>query len=698
MTSTCDDPKPKSLLEATTEAAIDSFTPDERERFEKSGGVGHAPSPPDFGRDAAARPSRDSWPTQEVRVKRATAWLHKTPGAISKKGGHNHTLTVARTVVRGFVIDREAAHALIMREWNDKCEPDRWTDAEMWHKIDEASTAPGFNKPVGWMYEDDTAGRDSPLLDGPASEWAAKYGGGTSGTPASPPPPSVGQPDRPRQYTYPGEVDNPHRLAREFLDLPENVTLRCYRDEFLMWAEGAYRAVAVAGVKSAVTAHTHLTFHADHAGKVKAHADGKSEGNPPTLKPVTKPVKENVIDTLRDLRYVPAEIESPAWIDGATGPDPRNLIACRNGLYCLATGQLLPHSTSYLNFSAAPFDYDPHAAEPTTWLRFLADIWPDDPDSIACLQEWFGYLLTTGTRQQKILMIVGPQRAGKGTIGRVLKALVGERNFAGPTLNGLTTEFGLAPLVGKSVALIDDAQLSGRADSVVIAERLKCISGEGTLTIDRKHMTSINAKLSTRFVILSNELPRIADTSGALAGRVILLQLTRTFFGKEDTTLTDRITASELPGVLLWAIDGLRRLTARNRFVQPGDGRELLAEMNDLGSPVGAFVRERCVIGAGEEVNTKDLFTAWQAWCEQNGRKEPGTAQSLSRDVRAVVPSLQTKKVKRSGEQGRVYVGLRLKNSSDDAPDGLEPLQTSSAGSSVPRNFPLHTREGERRE
>ena len=67
------------------------------------------------------------------------------------------------------------------------------------------------------------------------------------------------------------------------------------------------------------------------------------------------------------------------------------------------------------------------------------------PTASPCLQEWFGYLLTPDTRQQKILMMVGPKRSGRGTIARVLKAMVGADNVVNPTLNTLARPFGLSP-------------------------------------------------------------------------------------------------------------------------------------------------------------------------------------------------------------------------------------------------------------
>lgn len=56
-------------------------------------------------------------------------------------------------------------------------------------------------------------------------------------------------------------------------------------------------------------------------------------------------------------------------------------------------------------------------------------------------------------------MIVGPKRSGKGTIARVLTHMLGRDNVANPTLSGLSSQFGLAPLIDKRAAIISDARL-----------------------------------------------------------------------------------------------------------------------------------------------------------------------------------------------------------------------------------------------
>jgi putative DNA primase/helicase len=167
-----------------------------------------------------------------------------------------------------------------------------------------------------------------------------------------------------------------------------------------------------------------------------------------------------------------------------------------------------------------------------------------------------------------MFLIVGPKRSGKGTIARVLTGVIGLDNSIAPTLAGLGANFGLAPLVGKRVAIISDARLGGRADQHIIAERLLSISGEDAITIDRKYRDAWTGRLQTRFLILSNELPRLTDASGALAGQFIMLVLTRSFYGREDHALTTRLL-TERSAILNWAVAGWRRLTERGFFLTP---------------------------------------------------------------------------------------------------------------------------------
>src|SRR5690606_5800668 len=111
-----------------------------------------------------------------------------------------------------------------------------------------------------------------------------------------------------------------------------------------------------------------------------------------------------------------------------------------------------------------------------------------------------------------------------------------------------------------------------------------------------KHLTSVTMKLPTRFTFLTNEVPHLSEASGALAGRFLILRFTQSFYGREDLDLTEKLL-EELPGILQWAVEGWHLLRAAGRFQEPPSSRELHEEMEDAFSPIGAFVRDRCVIG-----------------------------------------------------------------------------------------------------
>lgn len=423
-------------------------------------------------------------------------------------------------------------------------------------------------------------------------------------------------------------------------------TMRHYRGTFWRWNGASYRDADGDSVQARVW---------DYLDGAKRF--GK-EGEELPFQP-TRTTVENVISAFRAVCNLPGDVEAPAWLDGAQCLPANELLPVQNGLLHLPSGRLSDPSPAFFTFSASGVAFNSEAPVPKEWLQFLKMIWPHDPQAIEALQDIFGYLLSPDTSQQKIPLIVGPKRSGKGTIARILTALLGQNSVTAPTLASLATNFGLAPLIGKSVAIIGDARLSGKADQSAIAERLLSISGEDSITVDRKFQAAWTGRLGVRFIIMSNELPRLSDASGALASRFLVLTMTNSFYGKEDRGLGNRLM-TELPGILNWARAGYLRLRERGYFVPPASAQEAVEELEALGSPVAAFVKDRCIVAAGARVSCDDLYAAWQGWCADNGRREAGTAQSFGRDVRAAVNGLTVTRPGTGTARTRHYEGIAL--------------------------------------
>lgn len=368
-----------------------------------------------------------------------------------------------------------------------------------------------------------------------------------------------------------------------------------------------------------------------------------------------------VVDAIRALTFMPRMASPPMWlVKDPNLPPPLDLLPCKSGILNLANGTLIPLTPKLFTTTMVPVEYMPATPPPQRWLAFLNQLWPNDPQSIKALQMWFGYCLTADTRQQKMLLLVGPKRSGKGTIARILTELLAD-NVVSPTTSNLAGQFGLQPLMGKTLAIIGDARFAVHSGTSVAVERLLCISGEDAVTIPRKFLGDVTVKLPTRFMFMSNELPRLADTSGALTSRFIILRLKTSFYGKEDTKLTETL-AAELPGILNWAVEGWRLLQQEGRFTQPESADDLCRDLEDLGSPVGSFVGDCCDLGPTYSATPIELFRAWSNWCLDHDNGLPGTQAVFGRNLRAAVPSLDEYRPRdEGGKRPRHYTGIRLK-------------------------------------
>jgi putative DNA primase/helicase len=341
---------------------------------------------------------------------------------------------------------------------------------------------------------------------------------------------------------------------------------------------------------------------------------------------VNAPMLKNFERLLESQVALPDETEDGAWIAATPPPAPtEELIAVRNGLLEVsATGRHLhPHTPAFFNVTARPFDFDEGATCPT-WRKCVDDWFGGDRETAQVLQEAAGYTVSGDMSQEKAFVVLGPARSGKGVIADVLTALVGAAYTASPDLQSLGGErFGLETLIGKRLATLRDARRGKSDDPSKAAENILRIVGQDRVSVRRKGTRDWTGKLRAILWIFSNTVPRFHDASSVVVSRLIVLRMTVSFLGKEDTTLKARIL-NEMPGIFLWALEGLDRLRKRGRgFVQPVSGAsdvELLTSgttgLHDFLEEIGAVFKN----GASAKID--DAYLRWGAFCTANGHEK----------------------------------------------------------------------------
>ena len=226
-------------------------------------------------------------------------------------------------------------------------------------------------------------------------------------------------------------------------------------------------------------------------------------------------------------------------------------------------------------------------------------------------------------------------------------------------MNSLGDTFGLEPLIGKQLAIVSDMRVGFKTDIAAVAEDLLRISGEDSVSVNRKFKEAVTGKLAVRFLIMSNETPRLPDASGALASRFIPLIMENSFYGREDHGLTDRLL-TELPGILKWAINGSRRLQARGYFRLPTSSLEAVEDLDDMASPVGAFLREKCELEADAVTSKDELFSAFRLWCEQNNEHASCKRMFAKNLIAASGRRIKTTKPRDGNARRQCFSGIRL--------------------------------------
>lgn len=420
-------------------------------------------------------------------------------------------------------------------------------------------------------------------------------------------------------------------------------TLRHWRGSWIEWNGSRWVELETAAIRAQLYKRLEGCHYLDK--------DGKASGWLPS-----KPKIANLLEAMAAVLYLPDTINPPMWMTTVVGDPTGPAVACTNGILDVDSRRLREPTPRYFNTVAVPFDYKPDPPEPGRWLSFLHDLWPDDPEAIACLQEWFGYVLSGRTDLHKMLLVVGPTRSGKGTIARILTRLVG--TVAAPTLLALGGDFGMAALIGKGLCIIPDARIDKR-NSQVVVERLLSISGEDTVEINRKYRDPWTGKLGARVMILSNELPELVDESGAIGNRFIVLSMMNSFLGRENTDLLDELEP-ELPAILNWSLDGLTRLMEHGRLTAPASAANAIRTMSDLVSPVSVFLRDECETDPTYTAGVDEVWDSWKKWCEDNGVSR-GTKQSFGKKLSAARPGVRVVRMGSDGARTRAYKGVALR-------------------------------------
>jgi phage/plasmid-associated DNA primase len=130
--------------------------------------------------------------------------------------------------------------------------------------------------------------------------------------------------------------------------------------------------------------------------------------------------------------------------------------------------------------------------------------------------------------------------------------------------------------------------------------------------------------------------------------------------------------AGELPGVLNWALEGLRRLRAHGwRFTAPAASAAALEEHRRESDPARTYLLEHYEADAGAgPVPADEIYLAYTLWCDRNGHRNPLSHISFGKQIGRLFPAAGSTVVYQNGARRRCWFGLRTSTPPNGAGEG----------------------------
>ena len=341
------------------------------------------------------------------------------------------------------------------------------------------------------------------------------------------------------------------------------------------------------------------------------------------------------------------------------------LMACKNGVVDLRTGELRPGRPEDLISKASPVEYAGIDAPAPVWERTLDEIFMGHQPLIDYVARLFGYGITGLTIEHFLPIFYGQGRNGKGVIIETISQVLGDlmapiqaemlldqgrvKNSAGPSPD-------IMALRGLRIAFASETD-QGRRFST---SRVKWLTGGDTLKGRFPHdKYEVEFSPTHMLILMTNSKPDVSDDDFAFWERVHLVPFELSFVEREpekdnerpaDKYLRQKL-AEEGPGILAWLIRGCMEWQ-RIGLEPPAKVVDATREYRRDEDLLGHFLMDCCFEDPKMETAAADLYDRFRKWWEINVSRKILSQKKFG--------GMMVKKFKRSKSGTYRYFGVGL--------------------------------------
>lgn len=356
--------------------------------------------------------------------------------------------------------------------------------------------------------------------------------------------------------------------------------------------------------------------------------------------------------------------------------DAHGLVPCRSGFIDPRTGVVQPPAPEFYATWRVECEYDP-AATCELFLRMLRDVFVDrTPEELQKTIDILLELLGAGLIDVKpkalaqALVLWGAQNTGKSEIVDTLAGLFGQKRNGTPLSLIDKNAHGTVPFVHRRPWVLHEAF---EQNTWLPSSTVKSLISGNEITINLKGGLIFPHSFRAPIFWSSNHQPGFHEETGAMRERMIILPCKQTFETGEAATGIARLAqdagytrphelvlATELPGLLAFAVTSLQRCLARGHFIKPAACLEADREIALDSNIVAGFIEDCFDYTSSIMVSAPDFGVAHAVWWAGQ-RGEDGRTPSnirIGKAIRALGDPLIAQGPDLSDGSRRHYAGI----------------------------------------
>lgn len=298
-----------------------------------------------------------------------------------------------------------------------------------------------------------------------------------------------------------------------------------------------------------------------------------------------------------------------------------NMIAFRNGIYNLETGELIPFDPSIVITNIIPWDYNPNAYSEIA-DRTLNKIACNDVQIRKILNECIGscFYRSNTLGGGKCFILTGEGSNGKSTFLDMIQNVLGENNISSLELKELDAKFQNAELFGRLANIGDDIS----DEFVVNAAVFKKLVTGNRIQVQRKGERPFEFNSYAKMLFSANDIPRIKDKTGAVLRRLLIVPFDAVFSVNDedfDENITYKLRSQEVMEYLVQVgLQALSEVIQNHHFTESDKTKAELVEYEEMNNPVKAFLNDCDNDGFDiENEPITEVFEKYSCFCTANG-------------------------------------------------------------------------------